>query len=60
MKYQIKTQITTEPVSLNEARTHLRIEPFGYPLCHPDDAYVQTLISVARGWCEQYTRGMGN
>lgn len=56
MKYQIKTQITEEPVSLNEARTHLRIEPFGYPLCHPDDAYIQMLVSAAREWAEQYTR----
>lgn len=54
MKYQVSTQITTEPITLSEARTHLRIEPFGYPLAHPDDDYVKMLISSARAWSEQY------
>lgn len=55
MAYKIITSATTEPVSLAEARAHLRIEPFGSPEAHPDDAYVSALISVAREWCEQYT-----
>jgi uncharacterized phiE125 gp8 family phage protein len=55
MAYKIITSATVEPVSLAEARAHLRIEPFGSPESHPDDLYVSALISVAREWCEQYT-----
>jgi uncharacterized phiE125 gp8 family phage protein len=54
MKVKIITPVVTEPVSLADARTHLRIEPYGSPPEHPDDLYVETLISVAREWCEQY------
>lgn len=56
MNFRITSQILIEPVSLDEARKHLRIEPFGSPEIHPDDSYIETLISVAREWCEQYTR----
>lgn len=56
MEYKIVSQSTTEPVQLCEARKHLRIEPFGYPLTHPDDNYVERLISISREWVEQYTR----
>jgi len=55
MAYKIITAATSEPITLAQARAHLRIEPFGSPEAHPDDAYVQTLISSAREWCEQYT-----
>jgi uncharacterized phiE125 gp8 family phage protein len=55
MAYKIITAATTEPISLAEARAHLRIEPFGSPETHPDDSYVSALITVAREWCEQYT-----
>lgn len=56
MKYKIVTQVLTEPVSLSEARKHLRIEAFGSPAKHPDDRYVEGLIAASREWCEQYTR----
>jgi uncharacterized phiE125 gp8 family phage protein len=55
MAYKIITAATVEPITLEEARAHLRIEPFGSPETHPDDTYVTALISVAREWCEQYT-----
>ena len=55
MAYKIITAATTEPVTLDEARNHLRIEPFGSPLAHPDDAKIAMLIRAAREWCEQYT-----
>lgn len=55
MTYIIITDATAEPVTLEEARKHLRIEPFGDPLWHPDDAYIQMLITSARQWCEEYT-----
>ena len=54
MKYRVITPPTVEPITLDEARQHLRIEPFGSPLEHPDDTYVQALIKVAREFCEQY------
>ena len=54
MKYKVITPPSSEPVTLAEARTHLRIEPFGSPLEHPDDAYISTLITIARYFCEQY------
>jgi uncharacterized phiE125 gp8 family phage protein len=54
MKYKVITPVSTEPVTLDDARTHLRIETYGSPAEHPDDAYVTALISTAREWCEQY------
>jgi len=55
MAYKIITKATVEPVTLVEARKHLRIEPFGSPSEHPDDDQVEMLITSAREWCEQYT-----
>lgn len=54
MKYKIITPVASEPITLADARKHLRIEPYGSPATHPDDAYVTALISVVRSWCEQY------
>ena len=57
MKYKIIYQAPNEPITLCEARKHLRIVPFGYPLEHPDDNYVeQYLIPAAREWVEEYIR----
>jgi uncharacterized phiE125 gp8 family phage protein len=55
MNYRLITA-PVEPIQLEEARTHLRIEPYGSPEEHPDDDYISALITVARQWCEQYTR----
>jgi len=55
MAYKIIIAATTEPILLAEARDHLRIEAFGSPEAHPDDAKIELLISSAREWCEQYT-----
>lgn len=54
MAYKITVPATVEPVSLAEARTHLRIIPFGSPLEHPDDTFIQSCIVTAREFCEQY------
>ena len=56
MNYLIKTtQPSSEPISLPEARLHLRLDAFGSPPSHPDDSLVETLISAARESAEQYT-----
>lgn len=54
MKYKITKQVSTEPISLEEARSHLRISPFGNPPRHPDDSYIEYTVSASREWCEQY------
>ena len=51
MEYQSLTRQTppaVEPVTLSEAKAHLRVD------ATDDDAYIITLISAAREWCEQY------
>lgn len=56
MQYIEISDVTTEPLSLDEAREHLRIDPYGSPPEHPDDSYVRALISTARAFCEEHTR----
>lgn len=46
----VDTAPTTEPVTTDEAKTHLRIEH-----AH-EDAYIDTLIAAAREYCETKTR----
>jgi uncharacterized phiE125 gp8 family phage protein len=51
VKYRSLTRQTppaVEPVTLSEAKAHCRIDT------NDDDAYVASLISAAREWCEQY------
>jgi uncharacterized phiE125 gp8 family phage protein len=45
----VATPPTVEPVSLEEAKAHLRIVDF-----LDDDDYVATLVTAARQWCEDY------
>lgn len=54
MAYKITVPATVEPLTLDEARTHLRVEAYGSPLEHPDDTYISSCITVAREFCEQY------
>ena len=49
---KVSVQPTVEPVSLDEARKHLRLTPMGSPPEHPDDTYVEGCISAAREWVE--------
>lgn len=46
---------TIEPITLAEARDHLRLDAYDSPAVHPDDAIVTALITVAREWAEQFT-----
>lgn len=56
MSVKVITPASTFPVTLAQARTHLRLVPYGTPEGHPDDDYVSTiLIPSATAWVEQYT-----
>jgi uncharacterized phiE125 gp8 family phage protein len=54
MTYRVTVQPDSEPLTLDEAREHLRITPFGSPLAHPDDDLITGLIVAARQFCENY------
>lgn len=44
-----------EPISIEDARLHLRLDATGSPPTHPDDALVEALITAARESAEIYT-----
>lgn len=61
MNLVVVTPPVNEPVSLGEAKVHLRIDDYGdvtpgQPLPHPDDDLVKRLISTARSKCEHFCR----
>ena len=45
-----------EPLTLEQARKHLRITPYGSPLEHADDDDIMAALTDARVWCENRTR----
>ena len=49
MSYQITVQPATEPITLEEAKEHLRVD------FSEEDDYINTLIKTARKYCESYT-----
>lgn len=49
-----KIGLVSEVITLQEARSHLRVIPFGAPLAHPDDADILVMITAAREWAEEY------
>lgn len=54
MDYRVISQPINEPISLEEARSHLRLIPYGSPESHPDDADILQFIKDAREWVEKY------
>jgi len=53
-KLKVISESTLEPITLEEARLHLRLDADGSPPSHPDDSLVTTLITVARQHAETY------
>lgn len=49
MRHRITTQPASEPISLEEAKAHLRVD------VSDDDAYITGLIAAARQYCEGAT-----
>ena len=49
------TQPIVEPLTLEQARKHLRVTPYGSPPEHPDDDDILSAITDARQYCEDYT-----
>ena len=47
-----RAEPSTEPVTLAEARAHLRLDTFGSPPAHPEDDLISLYISAARQFCE--------
>jgi uncharacterized phiE125 gp8 family phage protein len=53
MNHKVITAVTAEPVSLAEAKLHLRLDDIGGS--HPHDGLIATLITSAREFAEHYT-----
>lgn len=53
-KLKLITDGQVEPITLEEARLHLRLDTSGSPASHPDDSLVSVLITVARQSAEAY------
>ena len=49
MSWKVTTEPTVEPVSLDEAKNHLKIDDFT-----DDDTLITSLITTARQWCEGF------
>jgi uncharacterized phiE125 gp8 family phage protein len=54
IKLKVVTESTIEPITLHEARLHLRLDTFDSPPAHVDDPLIEVLITVARQAAESY------
>jgi uncharacterized phiE125 gp8 family phage protein len=52
---KVLVQPTVEPITLEQARLHLRLDAYDSPPTHPDDTLIQALITASREWCEAFT-----
>lgn len=55
MAWSRTTFPTVEPVSLEDAMLHLRLDGYGESPAHPDEPLIESLIIAAREWAEAYT-----
>jgi uncharacterized phiE125 gp8 family phage protein len=59
MEYKVITPASAFPVTLAQARTHLRLTPYGTPESHPDDDYIDDfLIPSATAWVQEYLEAL--
>ena len=54
MAYKIITLPASEPISLDDARTHLRVDGDNGQATHYDDALIAAQLSAARSWVQDY------
>lgn len=54
MDFKITVGPESEPVSLTEAKNHLRVEDYGSPPEHPDDDLITEMIVAAREYVETH------
>jgi len=47
--------VAAEPITLAQARLHLKLDTSGSPPSHPDDTLVTALIAASRESAEKYT-----
>ncbi len=52
---KVITPPTVEPITLDEAHLHLRLDVYDSPPAHPDDPLILGLIPAAREWAEKFT-----
>lgn len=50
---KVLVDATAEPLTLDECRVHLRVDPIDGDT-HPDDDLILSLLSAAREWCEGF------
>lgn len=54
MTLRITSRPVVEPISLEEARQHLRLDATGSPPAHPDDALIAAQLTAAREYAENF------
>ncbi len=52
---RVVTEPALEPITLDQARLHLRLDSYGSPPEHADDQWITDTIPAAREWCEFYS-----
>lgn len=60
LRYGVRliTDVAVEPITLAEARDHLRVDTYGVgsppETVSDDDAWIDAMLPAARGYCEEY------